>query len=110
MHVIHVHVHVRPEAVDTFLAATLVNAANSLREPGVARFDVIQQQDDPSRFILVEAYRTTAAIAAHKETAHYAAWRDAVAPMMAEPRSSVKFANVFPPDSRFGTPVEAQQS
>jgi len=110
MHVIHVHVHVRPGAVDAFRAATLANAAASLREPGVARFDVLQQQDDPSRFVLVEAYRTMEAIAAHKETAHYAAWRDAVAPLMAEPRSSVKFTNVFPADDEYGTPGTARQT
>jgi quinol monooxygenase YgiN len=104
MHVIHVHVRVRSDGVEAFLAATLINASNSLREPGIARFDVIQQQDDPTRFVLVEAYRTTDAIAAHKETAHYAAWRDAVAPLMAEPRSSVKFANVFPADDEYGPP------
>jgi quinol monooxygenase YgiN len=102
MHVIHVHVHVAPGAVEAFKAATLINAANSLEEPGVARFDVIQQQDDPTRFVLVEAYRTTEAIAAHKETAHYAAWRDAVAPMMAEARTSAKFTNVFPGDDAYG--------
>ena len=102
MHVIHVHVHVRPEAVEVFKAATLINAANSVNEPGVARFDVIQRQDDPTRFVLVEAYRTTDAIGAHKETAHYAAWRDAVAPMMAEPRSSTKGANIFPADDAYG--------
>ncbi|MCU0250572.1 MAG: antibiotic biosynthesis monooxygenase [Vicinamibacterales bacterium] len=102
MHVIHVHVHVRPDAVEVFKAATLINAANSVNEPGVARFDVIQQQDDPTRFVLVEAYRTADAIAAHKETAHYAAWRDAVAPMMAEPRSSTKYANLFPADDAYG--------
>ncbi len=107
MHVIHVHVHVRPEAVDAFRAATLVNAAHSLREPGVARFDLIQQQDDASRFVLVEAYRTADAIAAHKETAHYAAWRDEVAPMLAEPRWSMKFTNVFPADEFYGAPREA---
>jgi (4S)-4-hydroxy-5-phosphonooxypentane-2,3-dione isomerase len=110
MHVIHVHVHVRPEAVDAFRAATLANAAASLREPGVARFDIIQQQDDPSRFVLVEAYRTTEAIAAHKETAHYAAWRDAVAPLMAEPRSSIKFQNLFPADDEYGTPGTARRT
>jgi quinol monooxygenase YgiN len=104
MHVIHVHVHVQPDGVEAFLAATLVNASNSLREPGIARFDIIQQQDDPTRFVLVEAYRTTDAIAAHKETAHYAAWRDAVAPLMAAPRSSVRLANVFPADDEYGTP------
>jgi len=102
MHVIHVHVHVRPDAVDAFRDAALVNATRSLREPGVARFDVIQQQDDPARFVLVEAYRTSEAIAAHKETAHYAAWRDAVAPMMAEPRSSTKYTNLFPDDDAYG--------
>jgi quinol monooxygenase YgiN len=104
MHVIHVHIHVRPDGVEAFRAATLANAAASLREPGLARFDIIQQQDDPTRFVLVEAYRTTDAIAAHKETAHYAAWRDAVAPLMAEPRSSVKFTNVFPADAEYGMP------
>jgi autoinducer 2-degrading protein len=102
MHVIHVYVHVRPDAIDAFREATLLNAAHSLDEPGVARFDVIQQHDDPTRFVLVEAYRTADAIAAHKETAHYAAWRDAVAPMMAEARSSTKFANVFPGDEDYG--------
>jgi quinol monooxygenase YgiN len=107
MHVIHVHVHVRPDAVEAFRAATLANAAASLREPGVARFDIIQQQDDHTRFVLVEAYRTTDAIAAHKETAHYAAWRDAVAPLMAGPRSSVTFTNVFPADGDYGMPETA---
>jgi quinol monooxygenase YgiN len=108
MTVIHVHVHVRADAIDAFRKATLVNAANSLREPGVARFDVIQQQDDPARFILVEAYRSAEAIAAHKETAHYAAWRDAVAPMLAEPRTSTKYVNVFPSDDAYGVPLEGE--
>ncbi|HUR58982.1 MAG TPA: antibiotic biosynthesis monooxygenase [Opitutaceae bacterium] len=99
MLVVHVHVRVKPEYVAAFKAATLQNARASVREPGIARFDVLQQPDDATRFVLVEAYRTAAAPAAHKETAHYAAWRDAVAPMMAEPRSSVKFGNVFPDDS-----------
>jgi autoinducer 2-degrading protein len=102
MQVIHVQAHVRPDAVDAFREATLVNAAHSLREPGVARFDVIQQQDDPTRFVLVEAYRSTEAIAAHKGTAHYAAWRDTVAPMMAEPRSSAKYTLVYPADGAYG--------
>lgn len=99
MLVVHVHVHVRPDCVEAFQTATLANARASLREPGVARFDVMQQADDPTRFVLVEAYRTAAAPAAHKDTAHYATWRDTVAPMMAEPRTSVKFANVFPADA-----------
>lgn len=98
MLVVHVHVHVRPDCVEAFKAATLANARASVREPGVARFDVMQQADDPTRFVLVEAYRTSGAPAAHKETAHYATWRDTVAPMMAEPRTSAKFANVFPAD------------
>lgn len=99
MIIVHVHVHVKPEHVAAFSAATSANARASLREPGMARFDVLQHTDDPNRFVLVEVYRTAAAPAAHKETPHYATWRDAVAPMMAEPRTSVKFANVFPEDS-----------
>jgi len=92
MHIIHVHAHVKPDAVEAFRQATLANARQSRLEPGVAGFDIVQQQDDPTRFVLIETYRTTAAIAAHKETAHYATWRDAVAPLMAEPRWSVKYA------------------
>lgn len=99
MLVVHVHVHVKPECVEDFKAAILANAQASVREPGIARFDVVQQADAPTRFVLIEAYRTAAAPTAHKETAHYAAWRDAVAPMMAEPRTSVKFGNVFPDDA-----------
>lgn len=99
MLVVHVFVHVKPECVAEFIAATRENARNSVQEPGIARFDVVQQQDDPTRFVLVEAYRTPEAPAAHKETAHYAAWRDTVAPMMASPRSSVKFTNLFPDDA-----------
>ncbi len=98
MLVVHVHVHVKPESVETFKEASLANARESVKEPGIARFDVVQAQEDPTRFVLVEAYRTAQAPAAHKETKHYQAWRDAVAPLMAEPRSSVKFTNVFPDD------------
>ncbi len=96
MFVVHVFVHVRPERVDEFAQATLANARASLREPGVARFDVLQQADDPARFVLVEVYRRREDAAAHKQTPHYAAWRDAVAGMMAEPRHSVTFASLFP--------------
>jgi quinol monooxygenase YgiN len=96
MLIVHVHVHVVPDGIDAFREATRANAAASVREPGVARFDVVQQADDPTRFVLVEVYRSAEAAAAHKDTAHYAAWRDRVAPLMAEPRSSVKFAPVFP--------------
>jgi autoinducer 2-degrading protein len=98
MLVVHVHVHVKPECVEAFKIATVANASASAREPGIARFDVVQQADDPTRFVLVEVYRTPEAPAAHKETAHYATWRDTVAGMMAEPRPSVKYANVFPAD------------
>jgi autoinducer 2-degrading protein len=96
MLIVHVHVHVLPEWVDGFKEATAENARQSLGEPEVARFDVVQQPDDPTRFVLVEAYRTAEGAAAHKDTTHYQAWRDAVAPMMAEPRSSLKYTNVFP--------------
>ena len=99
MLIVHVHVHVKPECVQAFKQATVENASNSVREPGIARFDVIQQADDPTRFILVEVYRNQEATVKHKETVHYAKWRDAVADMMAEPRTSVKFANMFPDDS-----------
>jgi len=102
MLVVHVHVHVKPEYIEPFKAATLENARQSVQEPGVAGFDVVQQQDDPTRFILVEAYRTPEAPAAHKETRHYQVWRDAVADMMAEPRSSVKHQNLFPDDAGWG--------
>jgi (4S)-4-hydroxy-5-phosphonooxypentane-2,3-dione isomerase len=96
MFIVHVFVHVKPEQVEAFKAATIENARNSVQEPGIARFDVIQQQDDPTRFVLVEVYRTPEDPARHKETAHYAAWRDAVAEMLAEPRSSIKYSPVFP--------------
>ena len=99
MLVVHVHVQVKPESVEAFRAATLANAQASVKEPGIARFDVVQHVDDPTRFVLVEVYRDEQAPAKHKETTHYSAWRDAVAPMMAQPRSSVKFTNIFPSDS-----------
>jgi quinol monooxygenase YgiN len=95
---VHVSVHVKPESVEAFKEASRANARESIKEPGVARFDIMQQQDDPTRFVFVEAYRAAEAPAAHKETKHYQVWRDAVAPMMAEPRSSVKFSNLFPDD------------
>jgi quinol monooxygenase YgiN len=99
MIVVLVHVHVRPECVEAFRAATIENARCSLREPGVARFDVVQKSDDPCRWVLVEAYRTAEAQAQHKQTEHYARWRDTVAPMMAEPRAGPGYASVFPDDS-----------
>jgi autoinducer 2-degrading protein len=102
MFIVHVHVHVKPEFVEAFKAASLENARNSVQEPGIARFDIIQQRDNPAKFILVEVYRTPDDPTEHKKTAHYAKWRDTVADMMAEPRSSVKYDNVFPDDPGWG--------
>ena len=99
--IVHVHCHVKPEHVDAFRTATLENAHESVKEPGIARFDVVQDREDPARFVLVEIYRTKEAPAEHKETAHYKTWRDAVAPMMAEPRTSRKYVNVCPDDQGF---------
>ena len=101
MLIVLVHVHVKPDCVEDFREASLENARNSIQEPGIARFDVLQDNDDPNRFILNEVYRDAAAPAAHKETAHYAAWRDTVADMMAEPRRAVKLTNHFPEDSEW---------
>jgi len=99
MLIVHVFVHVKRDQVEAFQMATLENARHSIQEPGIARFDVIQQQDDPARFVLVEVYRTPEDPARHKETAHYQKWRDAVAEMIAEPRTSVKYDNVFPDEA-----------
>lgn len=96
MLVVLVEVQVKPEAVEAFRKVTLENARLSLTEPGIARFDVLEQRGEPNRFVLVEVYRDDSAPAAHKQTAHYAAWRDAVEPMMAAPRKSTKFQGVFP--------------
>jgi autoinducer 2-degrading protein len=106
MLVVHVEVFVKSEFVEQFRTATLENARASLNEPGVARFDVIQREDDPRRFLLVEVYKTDEAPALHKETAHYAKWRDTVAEMMAEPRKSTKFRPLFPGASQWDTPSE----
>lgn len=96
MYIAHVYIHVKPEFVDAFRQASLDNASHSVQEPGIARFDVIQQVDDPTRFVLVEVYRDEQAPARHKETDHYARWRDTVAEWMAEPRTAVRYTNVFP--------------
>jgi len=98
MQIVLVHVNVKPEFIEAFKQATIENASNSVKEAGIARFDVIQQSDDPTKFILVEVYKTVDAPAAHKETAHYARWRDMVAEMMAEPRQGTKYTNIFPDD------------
>ena len=102
MFIAHVHVHVKPELVEDFRRASLENASKSIKEPGIARFDVIQQSDDPTRFLLVEVYRTPEDAARHKETSHYQNWRDKVENMMAEPRKSIKYTNVFPADREWG--------
>lgn len=99
MEIVHVHVHVKPEFVEAFRQATVENARNSIQEAGVARFDVIQQLEDPTKFILVEIYKTTEAPRAHKETAHYIRWRDTVAGMMAEPRQGIRYNTIFPEDA-----------
>ncbi|HAS51919.1 MAG TPA: antibiotic biosynthesis monooxygenase [Gammaproteobacteria bacterium] len=105
MLIVHVFVQVKPDCVDAFKAASLENARYSIQEPGIVRFDVIQQVDDPTRFVLVEIYRTANAPALHKDTAHYATWRDTVADLMAEPRSSVKYANLYPQDTGWDYPA-----
>ena len=102
MLIVHVHVHVKPELIDAFKKATTENARESIKEPGVARFDVVQQHDDPARFVLVEVYRDDDAPAKHKETMHYHTWRNTVAEMMVEPRQSVKFGIVFPDNTGWG--------
>jgi len=96
MLVVHVFIHVKPNQIDAFKSATVENARSSVQEPGIARFDVLQQQDDPTRFVLNEVYRDADAPAQHKETAHYIKWRDTVEGMMAEPRANVKYSNVHP--------------
>jgi (4S)-4-hydroxy-5-phosphonooxypentane-2,3-dione isomerase len=101
MLIVHVHVQVKPDCVGAFIEATVANARESAKEAGVARFDVLQDAEDPTRFLLQEVYRNADAQAAHKATAHYPVWRDTVAPMMAAPRSSVKFGNVFPGDAKW---------
>jgi quinol monooxygenase YgiN len=98
MHIVHVHVRVKSSEVENFKKASIENAQNSIKESGIARFDVIQNQEDSEKFILVEVYRTIEDSAKHKETAHYQKWRDTVATMMAEPRASVKFTNIYPDD------------
>ena len=99
MQIVHVHVNVKPEFIEAFKQATIENASNSVQEAGIARFDVIQQTEDPTKFILVEVYKTAEASRAHKETAHYKRWRDKVMGMMSEPRQGIKYSNIFPDDA-----------
>jgi quinol monooxygenase YgiN len=94
MLILHVHIQVKPDDIEAFKEATIENARQSRQEPGIARFDLIQQHDDPTRFVLVEVYRSEQATANHKETAHYAAWRERVEPLMAAPRTRVQYTDV----------------
>jgi len=104
MFIVHVFIHVKPECIEEFKAATLANVQNSLQEPGIARFDFSEQSEPPNRFVLVEVYRTPEDAVKHKETAHYATWRDAVADMMAEPRSNTKYTNIAPGETGWDSP------
>lgn len=99
MLIVHVFVHVKPAFIDVFREQSVQNARKSIQEPGILRFDLLQQQDDPERFVLVEIYQTPEDAAKHKETAHYKKWRDAVANMMAEPRKSIKYTSIFPAEA-----------
>jgi len=110
MHIVQVSVQVKADQIEAFRAATIENARESLREPGVARFDVLQRQDDPRRFLLIEVYRTENDPARHKETEHYRHWRDTVASMMACPRESLKYRNIFPEDSGWAPGVRPNQT
>lgn len=105
MLIVHVFIEVKPDHLEAFRAATLDNARHSVLEPGIVRFDVLEQQDEPGRFVLVEIYRTPDDPARHKETAHYARWRDTVEPMMAAPRRSVKYQALFPEESAWELPT-----
>ena len=102
MYIVHVDIHVKPEFVEPFRAATIENARSSIQEAGIARFDFIARSDDPARFVLVEDYRAPADADLHKQTAHYLKWRDTVAEMMAEARTSAKYSNIFPGDDGWG--------
>ncbi len=102
MLVVQVYIHVKPDQIEAFKQVTLENARHSLEEPGIARFDVLQQEDDATRFVLVEVYRNAEAPAAHKETAHYKKWAEVAPPMMQGERTRQRFTAVFPEDSGWG--------
>lgn len=103
MYIFHVFAHIKPDCLEDFKIASIENARNSLKEPGIARFDVIQQKNDPTWFVLVEVYRNAKDPAEHKKTAHYHKCRGAVEPMMAEPRKSIQFRNIFPDEKGWDT-------
>jgi quinol monooxygenase YgiN len=98
MFIVHVQVQIKPGCEEAFIAATLLNAQSSVQEPGIARFDVLRDATDPLHFTLLEVYRDADAVVSHKGTEHYGVWRDTVADMMATPRVSVKYENLFPAD------------
>ncbi len=102
MHIVHVFIHVKPDRLEEFIKASQDNATHSIQEPGIARFDFLQQADDPTRFLLVEVYRTLEDAAKHKETAHYNRWREAVEPLLAEPRTRIIYRNIQPGDVGWG--------
>lgn len=102
MLVVQINIHVKPEAVDAFIAATVENASNSIQEAGIVRFDFYQQADDSNRFTLIEIYRSADDPPKHRETAHYKRWKDSVESMMVEPRSRTEYRNVFPADDQLG--------
>lgn len=102
MYIVHVFIHVRPDKLQEFRQATEANAAGSIQEPGVARFDFLQQAEDPTRFLLVEVYRTQADAGKHKETPHYNRWRETVEPLLAEPRTRIVYENLVPNDAGWG--------
>jgi autoinducer 2-degrading protein len=102
MHIVHVHIYVKDESISAFINATLENARNSIKEPGVARFDMLQDRNNPSHFILCEVYRSEEDPKKHKETQHYQSWRDQVTDMMTEPRRGIQYVNLFPEDKGWG--------
>jgi autoinducer 2-degrading protein len=102
MYIVHVFIHVKPDKVAEFEAATLENAKKSVKESGIARFDLIRQVDDPTRFVLLEVYRSPAGHPQHKETAHYKRWQEIAEPLMAEPRTRIICENVYPGNSGWG--------
>ena len=99
MHIVHILIHVKNDKIEEFKNASLENAKNSLKEPGIARFDLIQQKDDPTRFLLLEVYRTPKDVVRHKETAHYKRWQETVEPWMQEARTRIIYQNIFPDES-----------
>jgi len=101
MVIVHVFIKIKPDMLEPFKAATLKNAQNSIKEPGILRFDFIQQEDDPLSFLLVEVYKDSNAIAQHKETSHYDEWCKSAEQMIAEPRKRIKYVNIFPEDKEW---------